>query len=268
MRTSLPLGILVLGLGFATAASADVTIRMKETRNPGSKNPEVSTGSMTFNANCLASRWDAKDRNRMIFRGDKSLLWIIDDGKKSYEQFDKATIDQMADQMAGARSQMEARLAKLPPEQRAQAEAMMKKYNRAPGSSESRTDYRKMGLTRVINGQLCTLYDHYSGKELEAHLWVAPYAALRLSPGDGAVFQKMGEFTEKLTTSMGGSRKQDYIPLHELGGIPLFTQSLSNGKVTSESQVESVTRAPIPPGSFDLPAGYKAQPMPELHAHK
>lgn len=268
MRNVVPLGFLLLGLGLTTAASADVTIKMKETRNLGSKSPEVSTGSMMLNANCLASRWDAKDRNRMIFRGDKQLMWIIDDGKKSYQEVNKATIDQMADQMAGARSQMQARLAQLPPEQRAQAEAMMKKYNSAPNSSASRTEYRKMGQTRVINGQLCTLYDHYSGKELEAHLWVAPYSALRLSPSDGAVFQKMGEFTEKLTTSMGGSRKQDYIPMHELGGIPLFTQTVSNGKVTSESQVESVSRAPIPPGSFDLPVGYKAQPMPELHAHK
>ena len=266
MRSLVPLGILLLGLGLATVASADVTIRMKETRNPGAKKPEVSTGSMMFNANCLASRWDAKDRNRMIFRGDKGLLWIIDDAKKSYQEVDKATIDQMAEQMAGARSRMQERLAQLPPEQRAQAEAMMKKYNSAPNTS--RVDYRKMGQTRVINGQLCTLYDHYSGKELEAHLWVAPYSALRLSPSDGAVFQKMGEFTEKLTTSIGGSRKQDYIPMHELGGIPLFTQNVSNGKVTAESQVESVSRAPILPGSFDLPAGYKAQPMPELHAHK
>ena len=263
MRNVAPLGILLLGVGLASVASADVTILMKETRKLGSKKPEVSTGAMSLNSSCFATRWEGKDtaHSRMIFRGDRNLMWWIDDAKKSYQQMDEATIDRMAAQMADARAQMQARLAQMPPERRAEAEAMMKRFNGATGT---KVDYRKIGATKLIGGHLCTEYDSYYGKDLQAHLWVAPYSALNVSPADAAVFKKMGEFFGKLTSSMGGAKKQDYIPMHELNGIPLLTQEVDDGKITGETLVESVSRAPIAAGTFEVPSGYKMEAMPDM----
>lgn len=115
---------------------------------------------------------------------------------------------------------------------------------------------------------MCTKYDIYWGEDLTSHAWVAPYSAMKLSPGDAAVFEKMAGFVEKMTSSLGKRPKQDYIPMHELNGIPLLTQELEDGKVTSETLVESVSRGPIAPGSFDLPTGYKAEPMPGVKGRK
>jgi hypothetical protein len=266
--------LFVLAACSAAVASADVTIRIKETEAPGSKKPRVSTGTMAFNATSMATRWerggDDDDHGRVIFRGDKELLWIVQDGKRSYQTIDKAALDRMAAQVSDAKAQMEASLAKMSPEQRAQTEAMMKKFGGGmPGAAPAkRIDYRKTAETRMVNGHLCTKYDTYWGGELVSYAWVAPYSAMKLAPGDAAVFKKMAEFVNKMTAGLGRYEKQDFMPMNELNGIPLLTQQVEKGKVTSETLVESVSRAPLAPGTFDLPAGYKAEPMPGAERRK
>ena len=266
MSKAVPLGALLLGVALASAASADVTIRVKETDGLDGKKPSVSTGSMSFNADCMATRWEGAEREhgRVIFRGDKQVMWVLNDGKRSYQQLDKAFFDQMGAQMTGAQAQMRASLEKMPPEQRAQAEAMMKKMGgpAAGGAGTARIEYRKTAETRTINGHRCTKYDTYWGKDLVSYAWVAPYSAMKLTASDAAVFEKMAAFVEKMTSAIGAPQAQDYSAMHRLGGVPLLTQQVKGGKVTSETLLESVSRGPVPPGSYDLPAGYKAEPMP------
>lgn len=272
MRKAVPLGALLLGVVLVSAASADVTITIKETDGLDGKKPRVSTGAMSFNADCMSTRWEGAEREhgRVIFRGDKDVMWVVNDGKKSYQQLDKAFFDQMGAQLTDAQAQMKAQLEKMPPEQRAQAEEMMKKFGGAAAGKASapRIDYRKTAETRVINGHKCTKYDTYLGKDLISYAWVAPYSAMKLSASDAAVFEKMAKFVEKMTSALGVSQKQDYIPMHELGGVPLLTQQVKGGKVTSETLVESVSRGPVPPGSYELPAGYKAEATPGARRSK
>jgi len=262
-------GIVTIGLFIASACSADVIIKMKQTGDLQGGKPKVSTGSMVIAADRLAMRWDAAaeaEHGSVIFRADKELLWTVDDRKKSYQQIDKAFADQVAGQMAEAKAQMQAQLAQLSPEQRAQAEEMMKKFagGLEEGASAFKLDYRKTDETRTINGFACTKYDTYSGEDLVSHAWVAPYSALNLTAADGAVFQKMGEFIARLAGPMMAIGKRDYIPMHELGGVPMLTQEVRDGKVTRETTVESVARGASPAGSFDVPAGYKLESMPSM----
>jgi hypothetical protein len=261
-------GILALSVALASAASADVTIRIKDTHDLAAKKPQVSTGTICFNSDRMSARWDdaGEQRNHVIFRADKQLMWIVDDRKKSYQQIDKAFLDQMADRMTAAKAQMQARLDQMPPEQRAKAEEMMKKFagGAVSASAELKLDYRKTGETRTIDGQRCTKYDTYLGKDLISYAWVAPYSALKLSQADGAVFEKMSAFVAETAGPYGSVRKKDYIPMHELGGIPLLTQQVDDGKITSETQVESVTRGAAPADGYDLPAGYTQESMPMM----
>ena len=256
----------------APVASADVILKMRETTDPESKKPKVSTGSWILGADRMSIRWDhpsEEGRGGFIFRGDKELIWVVDDRTKSYEQIDKAAIEQMSAQLTAVKAEMQARLDQLPADQRAQAEEMMKKY--AGGMQDVapvlKMDYRKTGESKVIDGHACAKYDVYSGDDLASHAWVAPYADLGLSEKDGAVFEKMGEFVAKLSGPMASMKKKDYIPMHELGGVPLLSQDVEDGKVTLETRVESVTRGAAPTGSFEVPAGYKLRAVPTA-AHK
>ena len=262
MTRAIPIALLC-AVTLAGAASADVVIKIKETDNPESKKPHVDTGAWVFGADQLAMRWDDPDdaHGGVIFLADKDVLYVLNDRKKSYQQIDKAFVDQFAGQMTAARAQMQAQIAQLPADQRAKAEEMMKKYAVRMSGEPTKTEYRKTAATKVINGSTCTEYDAYDGDTLQRHLWVAPYADLHLTESDGAVFQKMGEFADRLTGALGSVRKHDYIPLHELKGVPLLTQEVEDGKITRETVVESVTRADAPAGVYTVPAEYKLEPM-------
>ena len=271
MRTT-SAAIVLSALLLAPAASADVILKMSETTDLGAKKPKVSTGAWFIGADRLAIRWDdpsTAGHNGFIFRGDKQLIWVVDDRTKSYEQIDQAFIEQMSAQMAAVKAEMQARIDQMPADQRAQAEEMMKKY--AGGIQEAaaamKLDYRKMPESKVIDGHACTKYDVYSGDDLTSHAWVAPYADLGLTEKDGAAFEKMGDFVARLTGPVATLQKKDYIPMHEVGGVPLLSQDVDGDRVTLETRVQSVTRGAAPAGSFDVPAGYKLKPMPSA-SHK
>lgn len=271
MRT-IPAAIVLSALLLARVASADVILRMRETADLGSKKPRVSTGSWVLGADRLAIRWDdpsVAGHGGFIFRGDKELIWVVDDRTKSYEQIDKAFIEQMSAQVSAAKAEMQARIEQMPADQRAQAEEMMKKFagGMQDAIADMKPDYRKTAESKVINGHACTKYDVYAGGDLASHAWVAPYADLGLTEKDGAVFERMGDFVARLTGPMASMQKQDYIPMHELGGVPLLSQDVDGDQVTTETQVESVTRGAPPAGCFDVPAGYRLKPMPAA-SHK
>ena len=256
----------------APVASADVILKMRETADPGSKKPRVSTGAWIVGADRLSIRWDppsGEGHGGFIFRGDKGLIWVVDDRTRSYEQVDKAAVARMGAQVSAARAEMQARLDELPTDRRAQAEETMKRF--AGGLQDVapvlKLDYRKTSESKVIDGHACTKYDVYWGDELMSHAWVAPYADLDLSEKDGAVFEKLSAFVAKLSSPMASTEKKDYIPMHELRGVPLLSQDVEDGRVTVETRVESVTHGAAPAGSFEVPAGYKLRAVPTA-AHK
>jgi hypothetical protein len=260
--------IVVLGVALASAASADVIIKMKETTDLAQKKPKVGVGSMMIGADRLAIRWDdpsLEGHGSFIYRADKELIWLLDNHKKTYQQVDKAFVDQMASQVTSASTDLTAQLQQMKPDERKKAEDMMKGVQAAAGTLKP--EYRKTGETKVIDGHTCSKVDTYWGGDLASHAWVAPYSDWNLTEKDAAVFQSMGDFVSKMAGSLATREKNDYIPMHELGGVPLLSQDVEGGKVTRETVVESITRAASPAGSFEIPAGYKVQTLPSMERH-
>src|SRR5690348_3711318 len=95
--------VFALLCALASAASADVVIKIKETESK-----KVNTGSWVFGPDQLAMRWDDADETHggVIFNAGKEVLYVIDDKKKSYKQIDKAFVDQAAGQMNAARAEI------------------------------------------------------------------------------------------------------------------------------------------------------------------
>src|SRR3954468_19175117 len=63
------------------------------------------------------------DGRTTLIKGD--TMYVLDDSDKTYIALDKATMEQLAKKISAAMDKAKEQLAKLPPEQRAQAEAMM-----------------------------------------------------------------------------------------------------------------------------------------------
>ncbi|MDH3476427.1 MAG: hypothetical protein OEM59_22335, partial [Rhodospirillales bacterium] len=108
-----------------TAAWAGVVIEMEVTDSPS----EVEAATDTIYADGKKLRIDPHEsqgggRMSMIFRDDE--LWILDHDKKRCQTIDKQGIEELSTEIGGAMKEMEAQLAKLPPDQRAMMEKMMK----------------------------------------------------------------------------------------------------------------------------------------------
>src|SRR5678815_2102108 len=66
---------------------------------------------------------NAKESNGVIL--NDSMLYVLDDNRKSYSEIDKATMKKTMDQAGARMKQLQERLKNMPPEQRAQMEKMM-----------------------------------------------------------------------------------------------------------------------------------------------
>jgi hypothetical protein len=105
-------------------------------------------------------------KTTMIFRDE--TLWVVDHGKKVCQKIDKKDMEELSAQMGDAMKQMEAELAKMPPEQRAMVEKMMK--DRMPGGmaeagQEAPARRMEVGGTEQVGDYSCTLHTTYAGDE-------------------------------------------------------------------------------------------------------
>src|SRR5580700_10156389 len=126
MRHGLSWGVAGLVIGWCGSALAGVVVTATQTKLD---TKQVSTSTAYIDADHLKI---VSPDYIVIFRGDLNRLWSIDAQKRTYTEMTAETMQQMAGQMAGASAQlaaamaqMQAQLSKLPPEQRAQMEAMM-----------------------------------------------------------------------------------------------------------------------------------------------
>src|SRR6478609_1271169 len=111
--------LMVLGLLGAQAASAGVYVEMVDHDIPSGK---VELSQKMYVQGGQGRFVDSGGRATLIKNG---TLYIIDDSDKSYIAFDKATMEKLAVKLNAAMEKMKEQLAKMPPEQRAQMEAML-----------------------------------------------------------------------------------------------------------------------------------------------
>lgn len=248
-------------------ASADVTMRMKLTEDVGSETPEVSKGVTYITSDRMAQRSDTGSEESdkdVIFRADRDLMWFVDHEDKTYRQVDRASIDAFAAKMNAAMAKMKEQMASLPPEQR----AMMEKNMGAmmPGAAETKpaptVEYRKTTESKSISGFDCTKYERVEDGKVEEFLWIAPSSAIGFSSEDQAVFQKMGQFMQRMLAALGPAMGQEvgdeFAAVSKLGGWPILTQTLGDdGKVEDETLVESIAHDTLATSLFEVPEGYK-----------
>ncbi len=204
----------------------------------------------------------------MIFDAGKQTMWIIDDKEKSYMVLDKATVDEMGKQIDQAGAQMQEAMSKLTPEQRQMMEKQMAKMKGAAAQKGEERKVTKTGESKSISGFPCTRFDVSQGGTVETRVWAAPTGQVKVSEADMAVFTKMAEMFESMTSRLGKLAKGAGNPWSaggQIDGVPILTEQMDNGKVVNETVMESVTHDAPPSGVFDIPAGYKQKEMPKMN---
>jgi predicted secreted protein len=212
-----------------------------------------------------AGRFVDNEGHTSIIKGD--TMYIVDDDDKSYIVFDKATMEQLAQQLNSAMAKMKDQLAKLPPEQRAQIESQMGSMMGMGGGEKKWTvEAVDTGKSDKVDGRTCRIWDVKRNGELDDQICVVPYSALPGKENFQKVFANFAKVFEEMAKSvpmLAGMMSNEFDAQTKVNGFPVRSRGYENGKLGNEEQVVTVWREEaIPAAMFEIPAGYKKKAMP------
>jgi hypothetical protein len=200
-----------------------------------------------------------------IIKGN--TMYIVDDSDKTYIAFDKATMEQLAKQITAAMDRMKEQLAKLPPEQRAQVEAMMAKTPGMGGADQKWVvEAVDTGRTDKVDGRTCKVWDVKRNGELDDQLCVVPFSQLPGKEDFQTIFANFAKVFEEMAKSvpmLAGVMNNEFSAQAKVNGFPVRSRAYDNGKLGDEEQLVKVWREEaIPAAMFEIPAGYQPKKMP------
>ena len=191
-----------------------------------------------------------------ILRDQK--LYVVEPKQKSFRVIDKAAVERMGQHLAALHDQMQARLAKMPPEQRAAMEQMMQ--GRMPGAETVKPEVRETSRSEKVGGHACKIWEILRGTEKEQELCVAAPGAL---PGGDELFaalKQMAALTEGLGSNYSG-RDSYLAEVQRIGGVPILTREFQGGKATEETRLVTVRSESVAAERFQVPAGFSEQKL-------
>ena len=250
----------IAGCFVAAVASAGVYVELANHDIP-SNTSEVAQKMYVEGGN---GRFVDEEGRATIIKGNTMV--IVDDTDQSYIAFDKATMEQLAKQIAAAMERMKEQVAKMPPEQREQVEAMMAKTP-GMGGENQKWDVEAVdtGKSDKVDGRACRVWDIKRNGELDDQLCVVPYAQLPGKENFQAVFANFAKVFEEMAKSvpmLSGVMSNEFSAQAKVGGFPVRSRGYENGKLGTEEQLVKVWREEsIPAAMFEIPAGYKPKKM-------
>lgn len=244
----------VLCLAASPLFAADgVLIVEKTTSNGSTKSSQIQIEK---------DRMRAETGNGMtvIFDGPKQVMWLVNDGRKSYNEMTKADVDRMGGQLNDAMARMQEQLKSLPPEQRAQIEAMMKGRG-MPGMApaQAKTEYRKTGSDKV-GSWTCDKYEGSKSGQKVTELCTVDPKVLGFAMSDFQVAKQMMDFFGKLVPAGADSMFAVGSPEEQgFSGVPVRRITFSNGQQQSVSEMSQASRQDFAASVFEVPAGYQKE---------
>src|SRR5262245_38041961 len=189
------LGALCVMTGSLQAASGLLIVEKTTSGGGAPQTGQIQIEATRMRAESTTMRGE---RQVVIFDGTKQVLTIIDPGKKTYSELTRADVDQLGSQMSEAMAQMQKQLATLPPEQRAQMEAMIKGRMGGAGiPGSSKIEYRKTG-TDTVGKWTCDKYEGYEDGRKTSEVCTVDAKTLGFAESDFAVSKQMADFFSKL----------------------------------------------------------------------
>ena len=249
-------------LGVSIHAANGVVISMKTTTGASSATSQIQLDANHMRAE-MAGRGGAQ--NTVVFDGTKQAMYLIDDSKKTYSEITKEDVDRVAAQMQQAQQQMQSAMANVPPEQRAQIEAMMRGRGRGMsgmGAPAAKPTYKKSGTDKV-GKWTCDKYEGYEGDRKTSEVCTVPPTALGLTASDFDITKQFAKFFSGVMPQMS-DRVFSLGSLEDRGfvGVPVRTISYgADGSVQGTSELTDISHQNIPDSTFAPPSGYAKQDM-------
>jgi hypothetical protein len=191
---------------------------------------------------------------RMVYDAKNQVLHIIMDESKSYFDITKAG---GAGDAGGMAAEMQKQLEKMPKEQRAAAEQMMKGMMGSVAPPPPLT-YVWSHETKTVAGYECTRVDGMRGDTKVTEYCGTTSSDFKMSDGERQTMLDMQGYLRNFGISVqAGDETRAFQWDTSVDGFPIVTRCYRDGKMTLDLVLESVNRKPIPDELFDLPRGYR-----------
>jgi hypothetical protein len=259
LKKAAVMGLVGLTLAAKPLAAADgVLIVQKTTVGDTTRTAQVQIAQHRMRAE--NSGPNGAGRQVVVFDGQKSVLWIINDEKKTYAEITRPDVDRLGAQVNDMMAQMRQQMANMPPEQRAQVEAMMRGRGLPIGPPPTKVEYRKTG-TDTVGKWACDKYEGYQDSLKTVEVCAVGPEALGLTSADLEILRELSGFLSKVLPP----GQQDLFPFAKtdeqgFSGVPV--RRVSFGPRPSTSEVTSAGRQSFPESAFVVPAGYEKTPLP------
>ncbi|MEP2026529.1 MAG: hypothetical protein ABJH98_14160 [Reichenbachiella sp.] len=226
------------------------------------KSGSVATSEIYLTADKMLVKNSGSDNSTIIFDGSSEVFTFIDNKKKEYYQFDKATLLQLKEQIKMMAKMMKQFAANMPEEQKAKFDQILN-----PSNGDLMT-YNANGKNVKIGSWNTVGYDGLNDGSKVLQMNIASYGTLGVSESEfGVMKQMMNYFKENLQEVVallptGGSFSQlnfdEKSPILK-DGIPVKTIAYKEGEAVNENTVETLAKKSISSDQFKVPAGYKQQ---------
>lgn len=195
-----------------------------------------------------------------IFRADRKVVWTIQPADKTYQEMTEADVEKLARQIEALRGEQLEMIKKLPPEERAAAEEMLKQM----GSSPAPVSVKRLG-PESLGPFSTTKYEIYSAGERTGEVWAAPLAQVNLEPAEYDTFVQFSQFFDKLSQLAAGGASAEVPGAYwkSIEGFPVKVFSYEEGELASEYRVIRTERQTLGDDKFQLPAGLRKLALPE-----
>jgi len=196
-----------------------------------------------------------------------SVLYVLDDKKKTYMEMDKETMKKGAEQAGAAMKQMQEQMAKMTPEQREQMQKMMggKMPPGMMGGKPDTWEAKNTGKSDTSEGRKCTIWTLNKNGKLHEELCVVPFSSL---PGKEDLEKTMKELQasfEGMANALPGVGDAGKVR-NSINGYPVRTRFFEPGGAerAMETVVTQWVEESVPAAKFEIPAGYQKKTMPKM----
>jgi hypothetical protein len=177
---------------------------------------------------------------------EKNTTWFVVPGEKRYIEWSEADAQAIGEKMAQVEKMMKERMGTLPPDQRAQVEALLKNmHGGTDGADPAKIDLRATGKTQTVNGFQTAGYEVKTGDETMIG-WVT-----QDQPELSKMLQNVQARMEKMTPPSMQGRQTARTELGEKG-FPVMVQTVDPTHYRVE-EVVAVEKKAVPAELFVLP---------------
>ena len=215
---------------------------------PASAQFSVETGR-------VAMLMKGSQSNRMLFDAKTGVLRIVSDEHQSY--FD---IDQKGGgpgDPSGMMATMQKQLEKLPKEQRAMAEQMMKS-TMASAPTQPQLVYEWTKEKQTVLSYDCLMVHGMRGTNKVTEYCGSTSPDFAMTPAERETILSMQGLLRNFSIMVkSGDESRAFQWDTNTDGYPVITRCFRDGQMTLDLKLESLNRKPIPDSLFVVPNGYK-----------